>query len=421
MRRGLRAAVVTAAISGSSVPVLGFTGSLTVELGSSGPHFTLTVINNPAADSYDTFAETTDADAVSTLSTADVTISGALGAHSVTYTASSSSGNPLRPNLTLVVSVSIVDTTAPVLSLPTDVKTGVTTADIGATTDEASGTMYVVASTSSTAPSAAQIIAGQMHTGSAAAAAANSAVGATGAKAVGVTGLTEATTYYGHTVQRDASSNTSNVVSGDGFTTDSASVGTWNASDKAASVTLSNGDLDATNPATGDWAPVRAATGKSTGKFYFELKHTVAGGHANPIGGVADLTNAVLAAGEYIGSAANQLGMRSGDHLETGITVDGSSGLNPLNDGNWIGAGKIAGFAVDLDAKKLWARNDTGWLSSGDPAAGTNEFAHWAAGLTLYPACSIYFDTTADTVRYQGNASNQTYAAPTGFTAWDGA
>lgn len=111
------------------------------------------------------------------------------------------------------------DTTAPVLTSPTGTQTGSTTGTGGATTDEANGTFYSVASTSSTAPSAAQVKAGQMHTGSAAAAAANTAVSSTGAKSVNFTGLSPSTTYYAHSMHEDAASNQSNVVTSASFTT----------------------------------------------------------------------------------------------------------------------------------------------------------------------------------------------------------
>lgn len=111
------------------------------------------------------------------------------------------------------------DTTAPVLTSPTGTQTGSTTGTGGATTDEANGTFYSVASTSSTAPSETQVEAGQMHTGSAAAAAANAAVSSTGAKSVNFTGLTPSTTYYAHSMHKDAAGNQSNVVTSASFTT----------------------------------------------------------------------------------------------------------------------------------------------------------------------------------------------------------
>lgn len=111
------------------------------------------------------------------------------------------------------------DSTAPVLSSPTGSATAPTTATIGATTDEGNGTIYGVVTTSATGPSVAQIKAGQDHTGSTAAWSGSAAVSSTGAKTLNATGLSMATTYYGHLVHTDAATNNSNVVSSSSFTT----------------------------------------------------------------------------------------------------------------------------------------------------------------------------------------------------------
>jgi hypothetical protein len=111
------------------------------------------------------------------------------------------------------------DTTAPVLSAPTASVTGQTTATVGATTDEANGVMACVITTSSTAPSTAQIVAGQDHTGSSAVFADDTTISATGANTINVTGLTANTSYYAHLFHEDAAGNDSNVVSSSQFTT----------------------------------------------------------------------------------------------------------------------------------------------------------------------------------------------------------
>jgi len=118
----------------------------------------------------------------------------------------------------------IGDVTPPVLSVPTGSATGSTTADVGATTDEANGTMWAVLTASSTQPSTAQIKAGQDHTGAAAAWGNSQLISTTGAKALGATGLTPATAYYGHVVHTDSSGNDSNRVSSAVFTTDQRSM-----------------------------------------------------------------------------------------------------------------------------------------------------------------------------------------------------
>src|SRR5450755_2113513 len=71
---------------------------------------------------------------------------------------------------------------APILSASTAVATSTTTATLGVTTTGTNGTLYVVATLSATPPSAAQIKAGQDHTGAAASYAANQAVGVAGTK-----------------------------------------------------------------------------------------------------------------------------------------------------------------------------------------------------------------------------------------------
>jgi hypothetical protein len=112
-----------------------------------------------------------------------------------------------------------VDTTAPTLTSPTGTQTGSTTATIGATTDEANGTMYGVVTTSGTAPSVAQIQAGQDNSGTAAAYASSQAITTTGAKTFSATGLAASTAYYAHIQHKDAAANDSTVVSSAQFTT----------------------------------------------------------------------------------------------------------------------------------------------------------------------------------------------------------
>jgi hypothetical protein len=99
------------------------------------------------------------------------------------------------------------DVTAPVLSSPTAVQTGQTTANGTVTTDEGNGTLYFLASQNAS-ENVATIKAGSSQ-----------AVSATGAQNVSITGLTASTAYYLHYVHTDAASNDSNVVSSAQFTT----------------------------------------------------------------------------------------------------------------------------------------------------------------------------------------------------------
>lgn len=86
--------------------------------------------------------------------------------------------------------------TAPTLTTPIGAQTGTTTASGGVTTDTAAGTLYAVCAVSGgTAPSVAQVKAGQDSSGAAASYASNQVVTTTGAKTVAATGLTASTAY----------------------------------------------------------------------------------------------------------------------------------------------------------------------------------------------------------------------------------
>lgn len=113
---------------------------------------------------------------------------------------------------------------APTLSSPTAAKSGSNACTGTVSTDEDNGTLYWVVSTSNSAPSAAQIEAGQMHTGAAAAASGSQAVSASGVQNISDNGLVAATQYYIHYLHEDADDNDSNIVTSAAFTTDAAAV-----------------------------------------------------------------------------------------------------------------------------------------------------------------------------------------------------
>lgn len=114
------------------------------------------------------------------------------------------------------------DSTAPTLSSASVTSVGTTTGTGNVTTNEGNGTLYSIVSASATAPSAAQIQAGNDHTGSAAVWSGNQAVSSTGAKTFSITGLTASTAYYAHFQHKDSANNNSSVVTSAQFTTGTA-------------------------------------------------------------------------------------------------------------------------------------------------------------------------------------------------------
>lgn len=210
------------------------------------------------------------------------------------------------------------DTTAPVLTLPTGAQTGSSTANIGATTDEGNGGIYVVATTEITTPTAAQVRAGQRASGAAANAAANAAVGSTGAKIVGVTGLAASTAYYGHSMHEDAAGNRSNVVTSAQFTTASGTDTTPPTMNGAASVTAKGFTLSW--PAGSDNVAVTGYEVSTNGGTNWTDNGNST---TRVISGLADGTYAVRV------RAYDAAGNRAATPLQLSVTIN-TSGTNPV-------------------------------------------------------------------------------------------
>jgi hypothetical protein len=113
------------------------------------------------------------------------------------------------------------DTTAPVLTNASGTSTGQNTASISVDTDEGNGTLYWVVDQSQTAPSVAQIQAGNGSDGSAADDSGGQSVSSSGTQSTSASGLSAGTTYYAHFQHQDSVGNDSGVVSSASFTTTS--------------------------------------------------------------------------------------------------------------------------------------------------------------------------------------------------------
>jgi len=117
------------------------------------------------------------------------------------------------------------DSTPPVLTSPTAVKTGETSGAGNVTTDEGEGILYWVVTQSSTGPTIVEVQAGLNHLGAAADDKGWQDVVATGAQNVTSIGLTPSTVYYIHYQQDDLTINNSLVVTSGSFTTDAVTIG----------------------------------------------------------------------------------------------------------------------------------------------------------------------------------------------------
>lgn len=196
------------------------------------------------------------------------------------------------------------------------------------------------------------------------------------------------------------------------------SFATWDPS-TVASVTLSGGNLVATNTGTtsnNQGAHVASTSGKSSGKYYFEVTLTtfVAGS------GV----------GVGVGTAATGYGTQSatpnGAHcLAVGFGGSGNIEVSSGNSGLSLGAltsGDTICVAVDFVNSRIWFRKGASGFwngqSSNDPTIGNGS----AGGLTFTPASLVPF-VTYGTHSFGGQAgqSGNVFTANFGASSFVGA
>ena len=193
--------------------------------------------------------------------------------------------------------------------------------------------------------------------------------------------------------------------------------------------TLSEGNTQ-TVIGAGDWTPITATFGLTTGKWYWEIKHS-----------------AVSSGGSYatIGIASTQA---TGDQQRGGGDATDYSywwnGELRNNDSlqisvNSYGVGDIIGVALDLDNNKLYFSKNGTWQNSSNPesgATGTGAFSVTAPSSTplgaYFPDVGFYDNSNTGTFQCNfgspsfsissGNADanghgNFEYAVPSGYFA----
>lgn len=171
---------------------------------------------------------------------------------------------------------------------------------------------------------------------------------------------------------------------------------TWNPADKAANISLSGGDLTTTRSGAGP-AAVRATIGKSSGKWYWEVKCISTTGVFDIFVGLANTTASLTA---LPGSDTNgwALALDDGGYYENGFQGFASGGfIAAVND--------VFGFAWDADSSTLAIyRNNT--VLTPNPLFST------LTG-TLFPIIATQGDTTVMTANF--GATTMAYTAPGGF------
>ena len=190
---------------------------------------------------------------------------------------------------------------------------------------------------------------------------------------------------------------------------------TFSSVDKHPAISLSEGNLKATNSVTQttpDADAARVQPGKVSGAWYVEYSAlasvSASGVGSHHLGLAAGIANI----GQYIGYNVNGWSYScTGSKYEGG--VGGSSFGDAYTDSDVIG---MAWSIVSNTLKIWWSKNGT-WQDSGDPAAGTGEaFSIDVTGLGwIMPAISLR--DSSDVAKINCGQNSFTYSAPAGFSA----
>lgn len=194
------------------------------------------------------------------------------------------------------------------------------------------------------------------------------------------------------------------------FMTDSPTVGplasnyaTWNPlrKDNNASISLANGNLAASGTTYPSGAFLSTIAAQTSGLFYAEF--TLVGAQW-PTVAVADVTVPNICPSGSM-SVSGVVAWDNSNYFINGTTV--ASGLTMNN-------GDVIGVAFDAATRKVWFAQNNTWVSSGNPAAGTNERGIVAGTGSLAFACR-----SESTVVIHANFGQRpfSYTPPTGYSA----
>lgn len=169
---------------------------------------------------------------------------------------------------------------------------------------------------------------------------------------------------------------------------------TLNPSDKAASVTLSGSNMIATVAASNQGG-VRATSGKSSGKWYWEV--TIGGASASHSVGISNSSETL--SGE-VGNSVNGWGYRF-----DAVKLHGTAAYY----GAGFSVGDVIGIALDLDSGTIeFFKNG---VSQGVAFTGVSG--------TVYPAVFLTYNAAFSTsATFNFGATSFSYSAPTGFSSY---
>lgn len=182
----------------------------------------------------------------------------------------------------------------------------------------------------------------------------------------------------------------------------------FNPADTNSRLTLSNSDRTVTLASGTDEVFTRGYTGRSSGKYYFEVYLNNLVLSIDTHIGIMDLSDPATTIGAGPGSAvkADGFGYRCNGNKRAYSVIASYTAA--------VVTGGYVTVYVDIDVGLMWiARNG---VYVGDPREGITEMFVIPPGLTYYPAVSTGSVGTSMTGRF--TAAEMQQAAP-GFTPWD--
>jgi hypothetical protein len=193
----------------------------------------------------------------------------------------------------------------------------------------------------------------------------------------------------------------------DGTVTAAPTTTTWNPADKTASMTLTGGNLIATNTG-GATSVVRSVAGQSSGKFYFEITNN-AGGGSTWFG----IANSSVPLTSWVSNATGGAALHVGGAIYVNFNGTGISFASVPN-------ASVISIAVDLVNQRIWFRVSGGnWNNSGTANPATN-----TGGIdisSVFTGVAAYACYAAGNINNNGTANfgatSFAYTVPSGFSA----
>lgn len=175
---------------------------------------------------------------------------------------------------------------------------------------------------------------------------------------------------------------------------------TWNPNDASSNLSLSTNNLTVTKVIS-PVANVRTTIGKSSGKWYWEIRNDSSSGIFDLWEGVANSAAGLSALPGSADVNGWAIAIDGSDYYHNGfLGTAGGPGVR------WPSVtGDVMGFALDMDAGSLTVYQNNNILSPNPLFTGITG--------TVYPILSTQFDTTVSTAYF--GASGMSYSTPSGF------